>query len=135
MPHHTVLLVDGDADSRTIFRTVLEHRGYRVVEATDPEEALRIARTVRPSLVIQEYPLRLRDGTTLAGTLKADPKTACILILTITAHVMKPALAAAWLDHSARVLTKPILPGTVARNVDELIGCCHDRRSSPSRLS
>jgi two-component system, cell cycle response regulator len=125
MPHHTVLLVDGDVDARTIFRTVLEHRGYRVIEATDPEEALRIARTVRPSLVIQEHPLHFRDGTTFAQALKADPETACILILTITAHVMKPELAAAWLDHSARVLTKPILPGAVARNVDELIGCCH----------
>jgi CheY-like chemotaxis protein len=124
MPHHRVLLVDKDDDSRTIFRTILEYRGYRVVEAAEPEEAFRIARTVRPSLVIQEHPLRLRDGTTLAQALKAAPETAGILILTITAHVMKPELAAAWLDHSARVLTKPILPGAVARSVDELIGCC-----------
>jgi CheY-like chemotaxis protein len=121
MPHHTVLLVDGDADSRTIFRTVLEHRGYRVVEATEAEEAVWVARTILPSLVIQEHPIRLPDGSTLAGTLKADPETASIMILTITAHVMKPDLAAAWLDHSARVLTKPILPGSVAQNVDELI--------------
>jgi DNA-binding response OmpR family regulator len=122
MPHPTVLLADRDPDSRAIFRAILERHGYQVVEAPDPDHALEAARTARPSLVIQEYPFRFPDGSTLAQKLKAEDATASILILTITARVTKPELAAAWLDYSARVLTKPIHPGAVLRNVEEMIG-------------
>jgi CheY-like chemotaxis protein len=119
---HTVLLVSRDRDSREIFRSILEHRGYVVVEAVDPLEVLEIARVVRLDLLIRDYPLLLPDGSSVAEALKSDPATASIPILTITSRVTESELTAAKLDHSVRVLTKPIHPTLVVRHVQELIG-------------
>lgn len=116
-----ILLVDDDPDARRIFRTVLEQRGYRVLEAQDGIEGLRLARAFHPDLIIREHPIRLPDGSTLAETLKADPTTSAIPIVTITSRATIPEVKAALDDHSVRVLLKPVSPPKVAQTVEGLL--------------
>lgn len=117
-----VLLVDEDPKYRGFLRTVLEERGYRVLEAQDGVEGLRLARAHHPDLIIREHPVPLPDGSTLAETLKADPATSSILIVTITARATVPDIRAALEDNSVRVLLKPVHPLRVAQTVEGLIG-------------
>lgn len=117
-----VLLVDSNVDSQAIFRAVLQYRGYRVLHARSAVEALGLARTYRPDLIIREHPVRLPDGSTLAATLKADPETSSIPIIVITSRVTPAELDNALRDHSTRVLAMPILPSEMAACVEQLIG-------------
>ena len=48
----SVLIVDESADSREVLRTVLEHRGLRILEASQPREGLELARQHQPDLIV-----------------------------------------------------------------------------------
>ena len=47
-----ILVADDHEDTRLLFRTVLEVRGYRVIEAADGEETVRTAESARPDLIL-----------------------------------------------------------------------------------
>jgi CheY-like chemotaxis protein len=87
MDPKTVLIVDDDDDSRSICRTLLEHHGYRILEAGDGTEALRLARRETPALVLMDVTLPGLDGWTATRALKADPLTAEIRVVMLTARV------------------------------------------------
>src|SRR3712207_2506401 len=57
-----VLIADDDDDTRLLFRTVLEIRGYSVIEALDGEEAVRLAESARPDLILMDGSLPRLDG-------------------------------------------------------------------------
>lgn len=82
----TVLVVEDNDDSRTIYRTVLVHYGYAVVEALDGEQALNAAREHCPDLILLDLGIPLLDGWEVTRTLKDDPKTAHIPVLALTVH-------------------------------------------------
>lgn len=122
MRQRTVLVASEDTDSRTIIRTVLEHRGFRVVEAGDGRAGLELARAVKPDLLIREHPCRLPGGETLGAALQNDPATAAIPTLTLTTWLTPPDVEAAWRDSPAEVLAMPVGPMEVARHVERLMG-------------
>ena len=49
----TILLVEDNSDNRIIYRRVLEHFGYTVIEALDGEEAIRLATERVPDLILR----------------------------------------------------------------------------------
>jgi CheY-like chemotaxis protein len=57
-----VLVADDDEEIRFLFRTVLEIRGYRVIEAADGEEAVRLAQSAEPDLILMDGYLPRVDG-------------------------------------------------------------------------
>jgi CheY-like chemotaxis protein len=75
------LVVD---DSMLIRHTVcrfLEERGYAVESATNGEEALPIAKRIRPSVIITDMQMPKMSGSELITALKAHPETANIPII------------------------------------------------------
>jgi len=107
-PHvHTVLLVDGDADTRMLYRTLFEPFADAFVEAEDGAEALGMAIQERPGLVVTETRLRRVDGFALCSLLRRDPATHDIPIMVITsAASVSDRLRAASAGADA-VLVKP----------------------------
>lgn len=117
-----VLIVDDQADERSIQRAMLEHRGYRVAEAGDGAEALRMIERLHPDLVLLDIAMPRMDGLTVCRTLKASPETSSIVILFYTA-----SQEAEWKDEidsagAAGVLGKPLDPHAVADEIARLIG-------------
>lgn len=53
----SVLIVDESADSREVLRTVLEQRGMKILEASQPDEGLNLARRHRPDLIVLDLEL------------------------------------------------------------------------------
>lgn len=82
---YKILLVDDEADIVTIVRMRLESSGYEVVTATDGKEALNIARTVVPDLIILDLMLPTMDGFHVARMLKYDAHYKNIPIIMLTA--------------------------------------------------
>lgn len=118
-PGATVLVVDDRAADRHLLRVLLEHRGYRVVEAGDGGDGLRQVRDEHPALVVTDIVLPGMGGYELARRLRADPTLTGIGIVLCSAHFRSREAdgLAASLGVSA-VLAKPFEPEDLYRAVD-----------------
>ncbi|MGH2726106.1 MAG: ANTAR domain-containing response regulator, partial [Actinomycetota bacterium] len=80
-PRPTVLIAEDEAIIRMDLREILEEEGYDVVEASDGEEAVRLAREVRPELAILDIKMPRKDGLEAALEI-SEERIAPVLILT-----------------------------------------------------
>jgi CheY-like chemotaxis protein len=81
----TVVVVDDECPILELLQEVLEAEGYAVVTAVDGMTALELVRTVRPALVLTDIMLPRMDGLTLCARLQADPQTAHLPVLLMSA--------------------------------------------------
>jgi len=89
MSANTVLLVEDNPDNRDIYGTFLRHHGFTVVEAADGAEGVRLARVCLPGVVLMDVGLPVLDGLEATRLIKADPATADIPVVALTAHAME----------------------------------------------
>lgn len=119
MPH--ILIVDGDVDSRTVFRVLLEHRGHRVTEAEDGETAWHCALADRPQAVVTELALRRLDGAALIARIRAEPATAAVPVVVVTARALAEEQRMAERAGCSLFLSKPVLPQALAAAIERLL--------------
>ena len=77
----TVLVAEDETIIRMDLREMLEEEGYSVVEAADGEQAVRLAREVRPELAILDIKMPVKDGLAAAQEI-SEERIAPVLILT-----------------------------------------------------
>jgi len=82
-----VLLVEDNERNRKLARTVLDFAGYEVVECEDGEAAVALAKQHKPALVLMDIELPKLDGIGAFTQIRADPETASIPIVAVTASV------------------------------------------------
>lgn len=80
-----VLIADDDAALRRLISTTLGTENFELLQATDGEEALSIAREKHPLLVLLDVNMPRMNGFEVCRTLKADPATSGIKIVMLTA--------------------------------------------------
>lgn len=123
MQMKTILVVDDEPDQREIYRAVLRHAGYRVLEAGDAVEGVRLATRELPDLILLDIALPLVDGWQTVRLLKQDTRTAAIPVCAISARVLaeeqRYRVAEAGFEC---YLLKPIEPRHVLREVADRIG-------------
>lgn len=103
-----MLIVEDDERSRRLLRDVLQHDGYRTLEAATAADALIQARKGLPSLVVMDIQLPDGDGVATLGELRQNPTTSGIPAIAVTAFAMRAdqdRFLAAGFDG---YLTKPI---------------------------
>ena len=76
-----VLIAEDEAIIRMDLREILEEEGYEVVEASDGEEAVRLAREMRPELAILDIKMPRKNGLEAAQEI-SEERIAPVLILT-----------------------------------------------------
>jgi CheY-like chemotaxis protein len=118
----TILLVEDNLDNRTIYRTILEHRGYNVLEAEDGEMGIRMARELSPALILMDISIPKVDGWEATRILKADPQTAGIPVIALTAHAMAQDREKAEEVGCDGYLAKPVEPRRVVEEVQRFLG-------------
>jgi CheY-like chemotaxis protein len=84
-----ILVVDDNPANLKLACDVLEFEDYRVLKASDAEEAAEIIRQVPPDLILMDIGLPGMDGLTMTRLLKADEKTRHIVVVALTAYAMK----------------------------------------------
>jgi CheY-like chemotaxis protein len=116
-----VLIVDDHPQNLKLARVVLEGAGFAVKTAIDAESALLLLAQEHPAVILMDLQLPGMDGLELTRRLKADPTTAHIAIVALTAYAMKGDEAKALAAGCDGYVTKPIsideLPRTVARYI------------------
>jgi PAS domain S-box-containing protein len=80
----TVLVIDDDPQVLEVMSRLLHSEGYRSVTASGGEEGLRLARQVRPDLVILDVMMPRTDGWTVLSNLKSDSQLAEIPVVMIS---------------------------------------------------
>ena len=104
----TVLLVEDTEDNRFMMRRLLEMSGYRVVEARNGEEAVKIAETQDPGLILMDLSLPLIDGLAATRLIRKLPNCKHTPIIAVSAHDTADFHAEALQAGCDRYVTKPI---------------------------
>jgi len=81
-----VLVADDDADTRLLFRTVLERRGYTVIEAADGEETVEATQSARPDLILMDGSLPRLSGLEAARQIRQSGQIRDVPIVFISGH-------------------------------------------------
>jgi len=104
----TVLLVEDTEDNRFMMRRLLEMSGYHVIEATNGEEAVRLAESERPDLILMDLSLPVIDG--LAATRAIRKLAGCkdTPIVAVSAHDTSDFQGEALAAGCNSYITKPI---------------------------
>jgi two-component system, cell cycle response regulator DivK len=103
-----ILLVEDNEMNRDMLSRRLQRRKYDVVLALDGAQAIELAEAEAPDLILMDMSLPVIDGWEATRQVKANPKTADIPVIALTAHAMSgdrsKALEAGCDDYD----TKPI---------------------------
>ncbi|MGH7475747.1 MAG: response regulator [Longimicrobiales bacterium] len=122
MAAKTVLIVEDNEDNRIVYATILQHRGYRVLEARNGEEGIRMARERKPDLILMDISVPVIDGWKATEILKQDGATAQIPVIALTAHALAEDRETAKTVGCDGYLAKPCEPRTVVAEVEKFIG-------------
>ena len=82
----TILVVEDSDDTRYFMRLALEDLGYLIVEAEDGKQAVDIAESERPDLILMDLSLPVMDGLAATKRIRGSEKLAGIPIIAVTAH-------------------------------------------------
>jgi CheY-like chemotaxis protein len=118
----TVLLVEDNEDNLVVYRTILEHVGFRVIEARDGEEGVSRAREHLPDLILMDISIPKMDGWEATQRLKADGNTKQIPIIALTAHALEEDRQKALQAGCDGYLAKPVEPRRVVQEVERFVG-------------
>jgi two-component system, cell cycle response regulator DivK len=104
----TVLIVEDNEKNMKLARDVLQAKGYKTLEAVTGEDGVRLAKENLPDLVLMDIQLPGISGIDAFRQLRADPNTARIPVVALTASVTptdRSAISAAGFD---AFISKPI---------------------------
>lgn len=113
----TILIAEDSLEQRSLYAAILRSAGYRVLEASDGQEAVALVRTERPGLVLMDVTMPGTSGWNAVRELKEDKATAAVPIIVVT------GLAGSW-DRDASLaagadehLAKPVSPPRLLEEV------------------
>jgi len=84
-----VLIVEDNEKNMKLVRDVLQVKGYQTLEAGSAEDGISLARAQKPDLVLMDIQLPGMNGIEALAVLRADPATAAIPVIAVTASVMQ----------------------------------------------
>jgi CheY-like chemotaxis protein len=108
-----ILLVEDNEMNRDMLSRRLVRNGFDVIMAVNGQEGVELAASQTPDLILMDMSLPVLDGWDATRQLKADPATAGIPVIALTAHAMESdrekALAAGCDDFDTKPIDLPRL--------------------------
>lgn len=117
----TILIVEDVAMNRELLTQLLED-DYRLLTATDGEEAVAMTRERRPALVLMDLSLPRVDGWEATRRIKADPALGGTPIIALTAHAMEGDEARARQSGCDDYISKPIDEQLLVSKLEAFLG-------------
>ena len=117
-----LLYVDDEPDNIDLLTRRLARRGFEVRGTTSAADGLAVAAESKPDLILMDIKMPVMDGYEATTRLKADPATAGIPVIALTAHAMagdrERALEAGCDDYD----TKPVEFARLLAKIESLLG-------------
>ena len=120
--NRTILLVEDTEDNRFMMRRLLEMAGYAVVEATNGEEAVRVAQSERPELILMDLSLPVIDGLAATRAIRKLDGFKETPIVAVSAHDTSDFQAEALAAGCNSYITKPIDFSNLETLIARLLG-------------
>jgi two-component system, cell cycle response regulator DivK len=117
----TVLLVEDTEDNRFMMRRLLEMSGFRVLEAMNGEEAVRLARSESPQLILMDLSLPVIDGLAATRLIRKVPALEATPIIAVSAHDTSDFQAEAVEAGCNSYVTKPIDFNELEKLIQQLL--------------
>ena len=116
-----VLIADDEPGIRRLIRMTLESDDYEIIEATNGDEALELARRHKPALILLDVMMPRRGGFEICRDLKTDPDTASITVVMLTARAQESDQSEGRDAGADHYVMKPFSPVALMRKVDEIL--------------
>ncbi|MEU8661847.1 response regulator [Actinoplanes philippinensis] len=117
----TVLVADDDADIRDLVAFKLEQAGLEVLAVGDGQAAVDTARARLPTLAVLDVSMPGLSGIDVCRTLRADPSTAGMLIIMLTARVQEQDVEGGFSAGADDYVTKPFSPRELVSRIQALL--------------
>ena len=122
-----VLVADDDPDILQLVAFRLERAGYEVVQATDGEEALRLAVELKPDLAVLDVTMPKLSGYDVTRKLREQEETRDLPVILLTARVQEADVALGFEAGADDYVTKPFSPQDLLARAEAILG----RREPP----
>ncbi len=129
-----VLIVDDDVQTLRLISLMLERQGYRILAANTAAQALHMAHTERPGVIVLDIMMPDMDGYEVTRRLRKDPETANIPILMFTAKTQVEDKVSGYEAGADDYLTKPIHPAELTAHLRALVNRSKARSVSAKEL-
>ena len=103
-----LLIVDDEPENVELLTRRLSRRGFEVVSATSADEGIAKAASEKPDVVLMDIKMPVVDGFEATRRLKANPVTAGIPVIALTAHAMQEDRDQAVAAGADEYETKPV---------------------------
>jgi CheY-like chemotaxis protein len=117
-----VLFVDDNSPTREGYTSLLASSGYDVMPAATGQQALDLASTWAPNVIVLDLGLPDIDGWEVARQLKASPRTVATPIIALTAADLRHERVSAMRAGCNRHLSKPCTPAELVDAIQRCIG-------------
>ena len=128
-----ILLVEDNNDVRELLALFMKRLGYKVFEAAAGLEAIDLAATLQPDLIMMDFRLPAMTGAETTARLKANPSTRDIPVLVITAYGAGIDTRHALDAGAAEILHKPIDVTTLSNVLRRYLPARTTKRRSPRK--
>ena len=121
MGNAKVLVVDDEIQYLDVVAFKFRNAGLEVLTARDGQQALQVALAQLPAVVVSDYQMPALDGLGLCRQLRADPRTASVPFILLTAYgldIQEDGLSEAGVT---AVMSKPFSPRELLARVNELL--------------
>jgi CheY-like chemotaxis protein len=105
---YLILVADDSADSAAMVSLYLQQQGYRVLTASNGEDAINVARKTSPNLILMDISMPMLDGLGATRRIREDEALGDIPIIAVTAFGTEGFQRAAYDVGVSGYLTKPI---------------------------
>ena len=120
MAKKKVLIADDEAYIRLLVKSILG-RDYEILEAKDGEEAIDVARTQSPDLILMDIMMPRLDGVGACSVIKADSLTKAVPVIMVSARGDKLDQEYARDMGADSYITKPFMSQELLEQVDRLL--------------
>jgi adenylate cyclase len=117
----TILIIEDEDDIRAFASRVLELEGYRVLQAGDGDEGLKLARGNQIALVLLDLRLPGHDGWAVLSQMKSDPELSSIPVVVFTASAGVPQQSRALAGGAADYLVKPLSATSLRKSITRIL--------------
>jgi DNA-binding response OmpR family regulator len=118
----TILVADDDPDIQSLVVLRLERSGYRVIRASDGEEALELALAEHPDLAVLDIMMPKLDGCEVTRSLRSNPETADMPVILLTARVQDGDVTRGLEAGATDYVEKPFSPQELGARVASILG-------------
>jgi len=117
-----ILLVEDYEDNRVMMRQLLELSGYRVLEANNGEQAISVAASEVPDLILMDMSLPRVDGLSATRQIRAIASLRNVPVVAVSAHDTADFHSQALASGCNEYVTKPIDFGLLESVINRLLG-------------